>query len=204
MQRLPIALAFTFALTLDASAGVAHVGSAVTPPRLLARRGASGLVRERPPAADSTLHFRLGDQFGRVHDAAEYRGRAMILVGAGRGGRADGTAWVEALRGLQADSGAAAVPVVAVADLRGVPRLLRRIVRGRFPDDRRSAVLLDWDGSLARRLGLQPDRCTIVVVGPDGRPDVRTSPTVVDTAAARELLRRAAELGPASLSGSSQ
>jgi hypothetical protein len=202
MQRFPVALAFTLALTLDTSAGTAGVGSAATAPPPLARPGATGHARGRVPVADSALGFRLGDQFGRVHDAAEYRGRPMILVGAARGGRAAGTAWVEVLRGLQVDSGAAAaVPVVAVADLRGVPRLLRRIVRGRFPDDRHRVVLLDWDGALARRLRFEADRCTIVLVGPDGHPGARTSPTAVDTAAARELLRQAAELGPAPVSG---
>jgi hypothetical protein len=184
MPRYP--LGFPLALAL-----------ALATPGLTVRPQATGRADASAPAADSALGFRLSDQFGRVHDAAEYRGRAMILVGAGRGGRAAGTAWVEALRGLQADSAeAATIPVVAVADLRGVPRLLRRLARGRFPDDPRQAVLLDWNGTLARRLGFDAERCTIVLVGPEGRPGARTTPVAIDTAAARELLRQAAELAP--------
>jgi hypothetical protein len=154
------------------------------------------------PAGDSAVGFRLSDQFGRVHDAAAYRGRPLLLVGAGRGGRAAATAWVEALRGLQGDpAGAApALSVVAVADLRGVPRLLRRVVRGRFPDDRGQAVLLDWDGTLARRYQFAGDSCTILLVGPAGRAHAQTTRTavagVVDTARARALLREAAALTP--------
>ena len=150
-----------------------------------------------PRAADTLVEFRLPDQFGTVHEGAAYRGRALLLVGAGRAGRAAGTAWVGTLRGLQGDSAdgsAGAIPVVAVADLRGVPRLLRRVVRGRFPDDRRQAVLLDWDGTLARRLGFDPEQCTILLVGPLGDVQARTSAMAVDSAAARALLRQAAAL----------
>lgn len=154
--------------------------------------------------ADSLLEFRLHDQFGRLHDAAAYRGRTLIVVGAGRGGRDAGTAWVEHLRALQDSGGGTnALPVVAVADLRGVPRLLRRLVRGRFPDDRRRAVLLDWDGALARRFGFDTERCTLLVVGPSGRAHARTTTMAVDTTLARTLLREAAQLTPATASGPS-
>jgi len=158
-------------------------------------------------AADSLLEFRLHDQFGQLHDAAAYRGRTLILVGAGRGGRDAGTAWVEHLRAVQDSGGGAdtlqAVPVVAVADLRGVPRLLRRLVRGRFPDDRRRAVLLDWDGALARRFGFDTERCTLLVVGPSGRAHARTTTMAVDTTLARTLLREAAQLTTATAAGGS-
>jgi hypothetical protein len=162
----------------------------------------AGAVRHQPSAdADSVVAFRLGDQFGGDHDAATFRGQAWLPVGAASGGRADATAWVEALRTLQRDpSGEPAsrlVPVVAVADLRGVPRLLRRLVRGRFPRDPDRAVLLDWDGSLARRFALDGSRCTIMLVGPSGRLEARTLPTAVDTVLARALVQQATTAGPA-------
>ncbi|MGZ8413901.1 MAG: hypothetical protein ACXW05_14320 [Gemmatirosa sp.] len=154
-------------------------------------------------AGDSIVAFRLSDQFGRVHDAAEYRGRTLLLVGAGRGGRETGTAWVEHLRALQDTVGGAPVlPVVAVADLRGVPRLLRRLVRSRFPDDPGRAVLLDWDGALARRFDFDTERCTILLVGPTGRAHARRTLAAVDTALARAMLREAAQLTPSAASGS--
>ncbi len=161
------------------------------------------------PAADSVVEFRLHDQFGRVHEAATYRGQPLIVVGAGRGGRDAGTAWVEQLRAMQGGPDAAgalpagALPVVAVADLRGVPRLLRRLVRGRFPEDRARAVLLDWEGSLARRFGFDSERCTLLVVGPGGRAHLRTTSAAVDTALARTLLREAAALTATTASGPS-
>jgi hypothetical protein len=145
------------------------------------------------PTDDGTVVFHLRDQFGRVHDAAALRGRALLVVAAARGGRAVGTAWVESLRAMRVDSGTAQseavapLPVVAVADLRGVPWLLRRIVRAQFPDDARQPVLLDWDGSLARRLALDRDRCTVLLVDRGGRIVRRITPDAVDSVAARAI-----------------
>jgi hypothetical protein len=165
---------------------------------------ASGADVGTPPAAvvaDSTLAFRLSDQFGRVHDAAEYRGRTLLLVGAGRGGREAGTAWVEHLRAVQDSMGVVpAHPVVAVADLRGVPRLLRRLVRSRFPSEPGRAVLLDWEGTVARRLGFDTERCTLLVIGPTGRAHAQHTTVAVDPALARAVLQEAAQLGPGTAS----
>jgi hypothetical protein len=134
--------------------------------------------------------FRLRDQFGHVHDAADFRGRTLLLVAAARGGRDVGTAWVQTLRALTVDTGAVVTPpVVAVADLRGVPWLLRRIVRAEFPNDVRQPVLLDWDGSLARRLELDRERCTVLLVDHEGRVVRRITPAAVDTLAARAIWR---------------
>ena len=184
MQGRPLVHAFALALVLDVPARA----PATTPPALAP-------LAIRAPEPDSLVAFRLSDQFGRVQDAAALRGRAYLLVGAGRGGRTAGTAWVESLRALQGDSaGPATLPVVAVADLRGVPRLLRRVVRGRFPDDRGRGVLLDWEGTLARQLGFDVQQCTIVLVGPTGRVHARTTTAAVDLDSARAILRQAQAL----------
>jgi hypothetical protein len=190
MQGRPLVHAFAIALVLDLVLldAPARAPEAVRPARRLP-------VTVPAPAPDSLVAFRLSDQFGRTQDAADLRGRAYLLVGAGRGGRAAGTAWVESLRALQGDGvGPAVLPVVAVADLRGVPRLLRRVVRGRFPDDRDRGVLLDWEGTLARQLGFDVQQCTIVVVGPSGRVHTRTTTAAVDLEGARAILRQAQAL----------
>jgi hypothetical protein len=190
MQGRPLVHAFAIALVLDLVLldAPTRAPKAVRPARRLP-------VTVPAPTPDSLVAFRLSDQFGRTQDAADLRGRAYLLVGAGRGGRAAGTAWVESLRALQGDGvGPAVLPVVAVADLRGVPRLLRRVVRGRFPDDRDRGVLLDWEGTLARQLGFDVQQCTIVVVGPSGRVHTRTTTAAVDLEGARAILRQAQAL----------
>jgi hypothetical protein len=172
----------------------AHAAPARWPGALLALVVTSLLCAATPTRDATTVAFRLRDQFGREHDAGDYRGRALVLVAAARGGRSVGTAWVEALRGLQDSvTPAGDVPVIAVADLRGVPWILRRFTRTQFPHDRRQPVLLDWDGSVARRLDLDRERCTVLVVGPDGQVETRVTPAVVDTLAARAILREAAD-----------
>ena len=191
MQGRPLVHAIALALLLEVPART----PARTPtdaPTVVPSLPAPPAVRA--PEPDSLVAFRLSDQFGRVQDAADLRGRAYLLVGAGRGGRAAGTAWVESLRALQGDSARTALPVVAVADLRGVPRLLRRVVRGRFPDERDRGVLLDWEGTLARQLGFDVQQCTIVLVGPSGRVHARTTTAAVDVDSARAILRRAQTL----------
>lgn len=163
---------------------------------LLAARPSAGSAPDAAPAArrlavDSAVQFRLNDQFGQLHDAADYRGRPVYLVGAGRGGRASATAWAAALgplvRGADGNAGA----VVPVADLQGVPRLLRGLVRGRFPRAPGSAVLLDWDGAVSRRLGFDPAQSTILVLAPSGRPVLRAHTLGVDTAEAAAFVRHA-------------
>jgi hypothetical protein len=198
-RRSSLALATAVATVVAAVA--APLGA--QPPEPGGAVPARAALSTRPAfTTDSALAFGLRDQFGRRHDAASYRGRAVVIVGAGRAGRAAGTEWVQLLRGLQADtSRGAAVPVVPVADLRGVPRLLRRIVRGRFPTQPDQAVLLDWDGAVAEQFGFDRERCTILIVGPAGRAHAQMSTSAVDSVLAREILRRAGELGPPAVVG---
>lgn len=138
------------------------------------------------------MQFRLADQFGRMHDAAEYRGRPLYVVGANRVGRASATAWATTLGPLLAGAdGHAPGAVVPVASLERVPRVLRGLVRGRFPTDPRHAVLLDWDGAVTRRLAFDPTRATIVAVGADGRPVLRLATLAADSATVATFLARA-------------
>ena len=143
-------------------------------------------------AGDTVVRFRLEDQFGRVHTPATYAGAPVFIVGAAQGGRATARAWALALTAeLEASAAAPRITVLPVADLRGVPRLLRRLVRGRFPQEKGEQVLLDWEGSLAQAHGFERDECTVLLVGPTGEVLRRTSTTTVDAALVREFARQA-------------
>jgi hypothetical protein len=142
--------------------------------------------------SDTVVRFRLEDQFGRVHTPATYAGAPVFIVGAAQGGRATARAWALALTAeLEASGAAPRITVLPVADLRGVPRLLRRLVRGRFPKEKGEQVLLDWEGSLAQAHGFERDECTVLLVGPAGEVLRRTSTTTVDAALVREFARQA-------------
>ena len=146
----------------------------------------------RAAATDTVVRFRLEDQFGRVHTPAAYAGAPVFIVGAAQGGRETARAWALALTAeLEASGAAPRISVLPVADLRGVPRLLRRLVRGRFPKERGEQVLLDWEGSLAQAHGLGRDECTVLLVGPTGEVLRRTSASAVDAALVREVAPQA-------------
>lgn len=176
-----------------------HASAVTRPPTAHRAPQATAPVRASTARkVDSVVQFRLPDQFGRVYDAAEYRGRRFYVVAAGSGGRSAATAWGTMLpRALAAGADPAPAadtlpaPVVLVADLRGVPRWLRGLVRGRFPHARRDAVLLDWTGALAVQLALDPARCTVVAVSPAGRPMLRLTTLSADTAEVAAFVRRA-------------
>lgn len=51
------------------------------------------------------MRFRLADQFGKIHDAADYRGHAFYVVGAGRKGRVVATTWATTLASLLTGNG---------------------------------------------------------------------------------------------------
>jgi hypothetical protein len=147
----------------------------------------------RPAAGvDSLVRFRLEDQFGTVHTRERYAGTPVFIVGGDRGGNAAARAWALALAADLTASGAGGrIAVVPVADLRPVPRLLRRLVRSRFPKARTEGVLLDWEGAVARAHAFQPDECTVLLVGPAGQILRRASGTTVDPAMVREMVREA-------------
>ena len=146
-------------------------------------------------ASDTVVHYRLEDQFGRVHTPATYAGAPMFIVGADQGGRGPAREWALALTAeLKAAGAAPRIAVVPVADLRRVPRLLRRLVRGRFPKGAGEQVLLDWEGTVARAHAFTADECTVLLVGPTGRLLRRTTTTAVDSALVREFARQAVEL----------
>lgn len=57
---------------------------------------------------------------------------------------------------------------VPVADVRGVPGLMKGYVRGRFRDEFSYPILMDWEGELSRTLGLKKGYPTLVVTRADG------------------------------------
>ena len=112
------------------------------------------------------IPFRIQDQFDREHTAADLEHRVFVLVGSDKRGSRYQGAWVDRLRAAFADD---EIPVVEVADLRGVPFFIRGSVKKKFPQEKRSWVLLDWKGELAKAYRFKPDKCSILVFDEGGR-----------------------------------
>ncbi|MCU0771560.1 MAG: glycosyltransferase [Verrucomicrobia bacterium] len=120
----------------------------------------SGLARihggdagRKPPgeasdSADATpcqlKEIQLEDQFGATHRFTFPASAPMVLLAADKKGYERLTPWIEAAR----ERWSARASVVGVADMRGVPGVLRGMVRGKFRSAESYPVLLDWNGAV--------------------------------------------------------
>ena len=144
-----------------------------------------------PEPARTLIPYQLEDQFRRVHIRADHLRRPVLVVAGDRHGSAYGErsvwAFVHALERIDS----ARVEVVGVADLRGIPRLLRGFVRGKFARSTHEPVLLDWDGIFATAYALPPELCTMLLVDTTGTIVGRLSGTVPDSAQVAALAMQA-------------
>lgn len=115
---------------------------------------------ERLPA------FHLADQFGRELTHEAYAGRAVIVVAGNRAGASGVALWTAALRDVIGEEGD--TQVLPVADLGGVPRALRRVVRRVLPRDPSHWCVIDWDGQLGARVRGEHGPLVVAVYGADG------------------------------------
>ncbi len=125
------------------------------------------LVGQTPvgaPAPDLVLR----DQYDSTFALGTTRGTVVVLVCGDRRGNRYMAAYSRAVR-----ERFPGVRVVSVANLRGVPSLMRGMVRGRFRGEeadgsRKGSVLLDWTGAVARHLGWRSDLTNVYVIDASG------------------------------------
>lgn len=111
-------------------------------------------------------HFQLADQFGRERDERTYRGVPVIVVAGNREGAKGVALWTAALRDvIRQESDTRVLPV---ADLGGVPRMIRGMVSRMLPRDAAHWCALDWDGQLAARIRGDRNQLVAAVYGADG------------------------------------
>jgi len=141
--------------------------------------------------ARALVDFRLTDQFGRVHAAAEYRGEVVVVVGSDRAGSGYVPQWIAAVRDALADEpGWPHVRTIGVADVRGVPALFRPMVGLLLQRTAERGVLLDWEGVFARAYDFVPGECNVIVVDREGRLVLQLSGQEVERVRAGLLVQR--------------
>jgi hypothetical protein len=117
----------------------------------------------------SLKDFELKDQFDQTYTHEDFLGQICILVGSDRKGSQYNERWSIAIHdslsvhGLQ-DS----VKFLALANLKGVPRLLRGFVKGKFPKEDSHPILLDWKGSFAEEYQFLPYVSNIILFSKSG------------------------------------
>ena len=101
-------------------------------------------TRHTPPV--HLPDFQLFDQFGRELDHGTYDGVPLVLVVGDRQGAPGVALWTAALRAvIGSDDDTSVLPI---ADLRGVPRVLRGMVKRLLPTDPDHWCAIDWEGQL--------------------------------------------------------
>lgn len=116
-------------------------------------------------AADSTLiQFEMQDQFKTVYTDSTFRGEALVVLVADKGGKLYSRAWSPALRdSMVAWSWADQVKVVGVAHMKGVPFFLKGMIRGKLPKEPKKWMLLDWDGKFYGSYACTEDTCNVLL-----------------------------------------
>ena len=124
----------------------------------------------RSSAQDSTLiSFNLEDQFDQKYTEEDFAGKIIILVGSDKEGSQYNERWSVAIHdSLQARGVQDSVTFLAVANVKGVPRLFRGMVKGRFPRDHGQSILLDWKGRFAESYQFHPDVSNLLLFDKEG------------------------------------
>jgi hypothetical protein len=122
-------------------------------------------------AQDSSLiSFSLEDQFDQKYTDDDFAGQVIILVGSDKEGSRYNDRWSIAIHdSLQARGLRDSVTFLAIANVKGVPRLFRGMVKGRFPREHGQSILLDWKGLFAESYKLHSDVSNILLFDKQGR-----------------------------------
>ncbi len=135
------------------------------------------------------IDFSFEDQFGRTYTHESWPGRGLIVVAGDRKGSQFTSRWSGALRtGLEERGRGDAYRIVGLSHLDSVPRLLRRMILKKFPQDEESWVLLDWNGRFADAYGFEKDSCNVWAFSAEGELLVSRAATELDPEALEEML----------------
>lgn len=133
--------------------------------------GAAVLARaahaERSQPANHTrlASFELADQFGRSHRIEFPRSRPLLLLVSDRKGSAEVDDWIPPLKkhwGTVAD-------IAGIADVHGIPSFLRDRIRTAIRENRKSPVMLDFEGEITRQLDCADRKANVFLFDPSGK-----------------------------------
>ena len=126
-----------------------------------------------PAKAQSPVDFTLREQYDTSFTLSTQRGRMVLLLYSDRKGSQFVGYFSRAARKWRVERGDTAVlRIVNIANLDGVPRLIRGSVKGNFKGTEngrpKSSVLLDFDGKLAKLFPSKKDATSAWIISPDG------------------------------------
>jgi peroxiredoxin len=107
--------------------------------------------------------FILLDQHSKSYNVRQDEGKIIILLVSDKKGSEQNKAWVERIEKKYKDK----VPIVGIADIRGVPRAFDFLVKREFKD-KPVSILLDWNGNVFTSYGLVQKVANIVLIDRKG------------------------------------
>ena len=125
--------------------------------------------------ASRLVEFEIPDQFKQLHRNSDYAGSYLIVIGSDREGSRFNPKWglaIEEALGERPDDDPFAIAYLA--DLDGVPGFLKGFIRGKFPEDPRRWILMDWEGVFSGTYGFESKNSNIFVFSPTGELLMRT------------------------------
>ena len=116
--------------------------------------------------AQRLVNFEMEDQFGVKYQRADLEGKVVVIIGSDRSGSRYNEQWGVALDSVLQH--VTDVTFLPVANVNGVPWLMRQFVRKKLTHDLSMRILLDWDGIISKTYRFKKGETNIAVFSRDG------------------------------------
>ena len=128
------------------------------------------LLAEETRSESSGLEFELEDQFGQSYNSQALESEYLLIVGGDRKASDESRDRALAVKEILNDWDGLGdqVELLRVADLRGVPAVMKSMVSKRMQKSHSSSILLDWSGVLVGRYEFQPRVANIALIERSG------------------------------------
>lgn len=124
---------------------------------------AQGLTNRAP-------QFTLEDQFDKKYSSKNFEGKNVVYIITDRAGADYVENWKKSLAPFKSK-----VDFVAVANVKGVPGLLKGFIRGKFREVYTYSILMDWEAKLWEHFDCKDGVPTVVFVDNSGIVRFKTS-----------------------------
>ena len=125
--------------------------------------------------------FTLADQYEKSHSLTFPGTNVVVLTLADQKGSKQIAGWVEPLKRRFGDR----IQLAGVADVSKVPGFLRGRVRAGFREQMPYPIMLDWKGTVCRRLAIERNQANVLLLDPSGTIRLRLTGEAEPQALAR-------------------
>jgi hypothetical protein len=133
--------------------------------------------------------YSIPDQFDAVHTDDEVEGSVVIYFRTDRKSWKYNSEWIKALQPRLGElPGGGDVVFLYLANLKGVPGFLKKMIKKKFPQDPSTWMLLDWKGAFADSYGFTKGALNLLVFNSQGLLVYRAAVNSLDTTELEKLV----------------